>query len=225
MSSISSKEKLDFLVSISKGRLSPDATFEQALNYWYHKPQYGDIYNAVCRIAFTTLARTVRGLGKNPHREEMKLEASNYLETRMKNLSAKTAEEFDSWHRETADTLIDIFAKYNQNFTVGQAQKWINMSLKHLAIADEPAVADYYNFCHVPIDSYILKGMESDLVSAEMRQIDTHFGQDANKIATWSRINDYDAYLKFQRDFREKCGMAPLDYEFELWQKQKEKQI
>ena len=222
MSSISKEEQLYFLISISKGRLSPNATYEQAINYWYHKPQYRDIYDAVVRIAFTTLARTVRGISRNPNREILKAEASNYLENRLKYLSASTADEFDKWHRETSENLIAIFNQYDQAFAVGQAQKWINMSLKHLSIADKATVTVFYNYCHVPIDSYILKAMQSDIVSKEIRAIDAGFEQGKDGIATWSKIESYDTYLKFQKDFRENCGEAPLDYEFHLWQKQKD---
>ena len=222
MGSVTNHEKTHFLISISKGRLSPDASFEQATDFWYHKPAYHDLYAAASKIAFTTLARTVRGLSRNPHRDELKSKASDYLNHRLKHLHATTQADFDAWHRETSQNLIDIFTKYDQTFTVGQAQKWINMSLKHLAIADAAITAPYYNFCHVPIDSYIIKALQSDLVPEEMRQIDTSFGQNPDKIPAWSRIDDYDAYLQFQKDFRAKCGEPPLDYEFHLWQKQKE---
>jgi hypothetical protein len=96
------------------------------------------------------------------------------------------------------------------------------MSLKHLALADGDIVKDYYAFCHVPIDSYIIAGLKTNLVSGGMNQIDTSFGQSTQKIATWSKIDDYSAYLDFQKSFREKCHEIPLDYEFHLWQKQKD---
>lgn len=222
MNSISNEEKRCFLVSISKGRLETTASFVEALNHWYFKPGYADVYEAVVRIAFTTLARTVRGIQKNPNHDLLKCEADKYLIEQLKNLSVSNQTEFDAWHKRTSENLISIFARYNQDFTFGQAQKWINMALKHLALVDESATESYYRFCHIPIDSYIINGLKTDLVSREMNQIDTSFGQDPRKIATWSRIDDYNAYLKFQKDFRDKCGEIPLDYEFHLWQKQRD---
>ena len=222
MSCINDEEKRYFLISISKGRLDSAVPYASVIDYWYHRPNYEDVYDAVVRIAFTTLARTVRGIQKNPSRDLMKNEANTYLIERLKKLSVKSQPEFDVWHRKTSECLIEIFAKYNQKFTFGQAQKWINMALKHLALADSDVVKDYYTFCHVPIDSYIIKELKTDLVSREMNQIDTSFGQDPKKIATWSRIDDYDVYLRFQNDFRDNCGEIPLDYEFHLWQRQKD---
>ena len=222
MSKISENDKLYFLISISKRRLNGDASYEQALDFWYHKPQYKDIYEAVTKIAFTTLARTVRGLLKNPNHDVLHREAETYLEERLANIKAKSQDEFDVWHRETANHLIEIFKKNQQDFTVGQAQKWINMALKHLAIADYDKVQDVYTFCHIPIDSYIIKGLKSDLVSPKIREIDCTFSQyvPLTGIAAWSKISNYETYLKFQKELREKCGEAPLDFEFHLWQKQ-----
>ncbi|MBR6505227.1 hypothetical protein IKT18_00050 [Candidatus Saccharibacteria bacterium] len=222
MGCINNEEKRYFLISISKGRLDSSAPYTKVIDYWYRKPNYKDVYEAVTRIAFTTLARTVRGIQRNPNHDLMKDEASAYLVNRLKGLSAKSQSEFDAWHRKTSENLIAIFAKYNQDFTFGQAQKWINMALKHLALADSSIVKHYYAFCHIPIDSYIIKGLKTNLVSKEMNQIDASFGQDPKKIATWSRIDNYDLYLKFQNDFRNNCSEIPLDYEFHLWQRQKD---
>lgn len=222
MINITDEEKRYFLISISKGRLGEEASYAEALDYWYHRPNYDDIYDAVIKIAFTTLARTVRGIQRNPHHDALKAEAVGYLAKRLKNITAANQADFDDWHRETSENLIAIFGKYGQEFTFGQAQKWINMALKHLALADSSVVKSYYAFCHVPIDSYIIKGLRTNLVSPEMNQIDTNFGQDAKEVASWSKINDYGAYLEFQNDFRERCGEIPLDYEFHLWQRQKD---
>lgn len=220
--SISKEEKQYFLISISKNRLKPTATYSEALDYWYRRPIYSDIYDAVVKIAFTTLARTIRGIQKNPNRNLIKIEANQYLTERLKNMSPKNQTEFDIWHKETSDNLIALFDKYDQKFTFGQAQKWINMALKHLALADYSIVKNYYQFCHIPIDNYIIKGLKTNLVPEEMNQIDTNFGQNPNKNIAWSRIDNYEAYLTFQNAFRTKCGEIPLDYEFHLWQKQKD---
>lgn len=222
MSCITDEEKRYFLISIAKGRLDSATPYAEAIDYWYHRPNYEDIYDAVTKIAFTTLARTIRGFQNNPNHDLIKSEANTYLIKHLKSLSAKSQSEFDAWHKETSESLISIFAKYNQDFTFGQAQKWINMALKHLALADSGVVENCYIFCHIPIDSYIIKGLKTNLVSKEMNQIDTSFGQDPKKIATWSRIDNYDVYLKFQNDFRDNCGETPLDYEFHLWQRQKD---
>lgn len=220
--SISNEDKLSFLISISKGKLAPTTLYIEAFNYWYNKPNCTDLYEAAVKIAFTTLARTVHGIQNNPQRDSMKTEASDYLISRLKNIPTANQQEFDTWHQETSENLIKIFSEHNQNFTFGQAQKWINMSLKHLSLADFNIVKNYYAFCHVPIDSYIIEGLKTPLVGKEMNQIDTSFDENHQENIPWSRIDNYTLYLNFQKDFREKCGEIPLDYEFHLWQKQKD---
>ena len=71
----------------------------------------------------------------------------------------------------------------------------------------------YYDFAHIPIDSYIIAGLRD--------KIDCTFGQDPKRYIAWNNIDDYGEYIKFQKDFREYCGEAPLDAEFHLWMRER----
>lgn len=94
-----------------------------------------------------------------------------------------------------------------QSFTVGQAQKWINMTFKYLHLLDYPEVQNVYEYCHVPIDSYML----------------TITGYTMSK--AWSKLDSYGEYIKYQIWFREKYpNDIPLDREFYLWLEESWKQ-
>ena len=93
--------------------------------------------------------------------------------------------EFDAWHKKTLYFIINDFKSY-EKITVGQVQKWINMTFKYLAMRDYKDFENIYQFCHVPIDSTILNIVKNDLFKK------------------WSEINDYDKYLDFQKLFRNK---------------------
>ncbi len=203
-----------FLVGISKKHLDSDTSYEDAFYYIYQRPNgTHDIYERIARLAFTTLARNNGGLSRNPNYEKIHTESQNFLINSLKSINVSSQEEYDEWHRKTVFGLIEIFNKYNQPFTVGKAQKWINMSVKHLALFSSELTEPYYEFAHIPVDSYIISGLKD--------KIDCTFGQDPKRYISWNNIDDYDIYLKFQKDFREYCGEAPLDAEFHLWMKER----
>ena len=111
----------------------------------------------------------------------------------------KEQSDFDKWHKECCDKLIKTFDK--QLFTYGQAQKWINMSLKNLSMLDHQLIEKQYEFFHVPIDNYIV-----DITGIKIS-------------VAWSRISNYDEYIEFQNKFRDTYEGIPLDNEFKLWLK------
>ena len=74
------------------------------------------------------------------------------------------------------------------------------MAFKYLNLLDYEPIQKVYEYCHVPIDSYMLE------------ETDYH------KISSWSTIKNYDVYMKYQLWFRNKyCDKIPLDAEYFLW--------
>ena len=74
------------------------------------------------------------------------------------------------------------------------------MTFKYLHLLDYPQVQSVYEYCHVPIDSYILNATNYTMIQA------------------WSKLNDYQEYLCYQNWFRKKYpNTIPLDKEFYLW--------
>ena len=114
---------------------------------------------------------------------------------------------FDKWHRLKCN---DIIAKFNEviNYSIsyGQAQKWINMTIKYLlAIGPDyiDGITRNYHLFHIPLDNII----QDKLVNYGIPRLE----------ARWSRINNYDDYLNYQMLVRTKFpGRVPLIVEFQL---------
>lgn len=78
------------------------------------------------------------------------------------------------------------------------------MTIKYLYILKDYTFDSVFEDLHIPIDKYILKGVEDDL---EIKR----------PVDAWSRWDNYDEYLKYQNDIREKICTTPLRWEFENW--------
>jgi hypothetical protein len=115
---------------------------------------------------------------------------------------------FDIWHKESCDKLINEFERIiNYPLHYGQAQKWINMTLKYLfAIGNGKinGIARNYKYFHIPIDNIIQKR----LISYKIDEIPIK----------WSRINDYSIYMNYQYKVRNVfVGQIPMDIEFRIF--------
>ena len=106
-------------------------------------------------------------------------------------------------------------------FTYGQAQKWVNMTLKYLWLLDMLPNGLSEAELHVPVDSFILEALK------ETQQFNT----EGNKITgsgesyyyngeAWSAISDPKNYKKLQdgiRDIAKKQGISPIQWEGSAW--------
>ncbi len=178
---------------------------EKDYNDFYKTILFGKIENPIntsVRRAYRDLCRTITGFSKNNKHNEILYKAIKLLDEEIEVLiSSKIKQQdcFDEWHKKCCDELIKIFE--NQKFYYGQAQKWINMSLKYLSMIEHKSVEHIYEYFHIPIDSYIIE--ETGIKTS----------------AVWSRIADYSEYLKWQKEFRTLYMGIPLDNEFKLWLK------
>ena len=164
--------------------------------------------------AYLDLARTAHRIGAAEKANELKRSAHVLVET----LAAKALSNdrwvttsFDAWHQASCSSLREHYAGggYSQ-FTIGQAQKWLNMALKYalslaeLQMLDVAPIASVRSVAHVPLDSYILSALAS---------------YNAPRLPNaWSRLADYGQYLQFQHWIRTHFPEStPLDVEFHLW--------
>ena len=98
-----------------------------------------------------------------------------------------------------------IYQSYGIEFSYGQAQKWINMTIKYLYILEVQSFDGVFEYLHIPIDNYIYDSVENLLGIPTPKQ-------------AWSRLDDYDWYLYYQEAIREKLsGISPLRWEFREW--------
>ena len=113
--------------------------------------------------------------------------------------------QFDAWHEGICSNISRLYRSHSVDLTVGQAQKWLNMTMKYLFILDAPRISEVFYFCHVPIDSYIIDAAEKQLV---LKRPDK----------PWSKIDSYEEYAEYQRELRWRLkNLAPLEWEFKTW--------
>lgn len=184
--------------------------------------------------AYRDLQRTMRGFpklgeskkneGKKQEvalRDEIKENARKCINAKIKNMTNCNITEqttFDKLHEDACEALIEKFKENEyEGFTIGQAQKWINMTFKYLNLLDYNGIEKIYEFCHIPIDRYILEYMlEKNIIEKE----------NFKKAIHWSKIKKYQDYFEIQEKFRDNCkGKIPLDEEFKIWKDKKQKDI
>jgi hypothetical protein len=120
-----------------------------------------------------------------------------------------TQESFDAWHHESVDMLKKTSSEHGfSSFSVGQAQKWINMSIKYAIALGErrmPGFCCVYDVAHVALDNVVLRHLEE----GGMHSLD----------CAWSRLDDYTRYMECQRWVRDRFGDEfPLEVEYRSWQ-------
>lgn len=170
--------------------------------------------------AYIDVCRTLRGIAKIPDKETLKASASNSISgfiyyTLTKSYTQAT---FNVAHKIACDKLI---ADFNNDFqiTYGQAQKWINMSLKYvyylyISGIDEFVITEdqkeklklNYEFFHIPIDEVVLKNARVKGIIKAIREP-----------GCWSQWNNYDTYLACQTALSEEVEESLLDFENRIW--------
>jgi hypothetical protein len=168
-----------------------------------------DLIGAAIDKAYLDFNRTQHGYAK------LKTDLSSArLKEVLKNITSQAIAQdysdqhaYDDWHELSCDYLKDqCYDLTTYQMSYGQAQKWINMSLKYMfALGREriPGVTKNFQWFHIPIDNIIQKMLKNQI---------TPF-----KIA-WSRIEDYNEYLNYQKQFRAlHPTQIPLDVEFRLF--------
>ena len=126
-----------------------------------------------------------------------------------------------------------------KRFYYGQAQKWLNMTIKYMVLLDISNICEIRELLHVPIDRYILRSAASTNQSrykskhsllmaiapkrhtGEEKSPDRiHFSDDAQP---WSQLNQED-YIQLQQDLRDSIRKknwedikCPMDWEARAW--------
>jgi len=163
--------------------------------------------------AYLDFNRTLHGIGKMPDAITVREHVSKMLNEALVELRQiaqiiSDTRQFDQWHKTTCESIVRAFCEsgYHQ-LHIGQAQKWLNMTLKYIyTMGDEriPGYLAFYGFCHVPLDNIIIRALSAYPDCPRLR-------------CPWSRINDYGSYLNIQHWIRQRFALPPLDVEFQLW--------
>ena len=134
---------------------------------------------------------------------------------------------FDNWHEALC---ADIKVYYSENgynsFTVGKAQKWVNMAMKYIVLYNSEYSVKLQKFVqvfHVPIDRYIAHDIACEIRwlpcigHRVFTNLDDSFDADKRNYS-WSKIDDYQEYLSCQADLRKVLsGIPPLRWEYDCW--------
>ena len=104
-------------------------SFDEKMSWWKGDFFADDIIALAMTKAYRDLMRTIRGFAHNPEHDSIIRNARSTLHTSITTiLSAEISSQadFDELHKVACYSLISSFGE--QIFTVGQAQKWINMT-------------------------------------------------------------------------------------------------
>lgn len=186
----------------------------------------GDELDRFISRAYRDMNRTLHGIGKLADADKAKiLTGAKYLvKAGLTALGKKSfpgnpvvgSREFDQWHSDLCQALKKHYATELQNIskirlTYGQAQKWVNMTLKYCWVfgaADVVGLDQWYAIAHVAVDEVILVAAEKSGVVKN------------RPCAKWSTWDDQKAYQAFQDTLRQtaaKQSQSPLDLEYGWW--------
>jgi hypothetical protein len=150
-----------------------------------------DYFSLCHKRAYRDLQRTLNGIGK-PEMREARPRANAALSrmfVEIKSMASATQADFDDWHRAACKELKATYAAFGyKSFYVGHAQKWLNMTFKYIYVMGGKRISGFghlYDLCHVPLDNILLAAIQK------------HGFQPLD--CSWSRLDDYEAYLERQR--------------------------
>ena len=160
-------------------------------------------------------------------------DASQLLANHLRDFSEPVERDaFDEWHSELCK---DLTGKFDASlpFVFGNAQKWVNMSLKYLLLFCDvsdgqkySAIGNIRGWLHIPVDSFIIEKVWDDtdiplpFKKKKWEQNREKVKYDAQKVKVWSKWERKPEYEDFLRAMRTKCkteAIAPIDWEGQAW--------
>lgn len=179
---------------------------------------YGD---ATQQNAFNGLfKKNIINIGKLKESSETnKVTSSEYLYDKISKYGKSI--NFATWHKEVCERLVKDYNKIhdenNKNFfTYGNAQKWLNMTLKYLWLLNRLPNDMDEKALHAPIDSYILQKLKKLEIEGVTGSGETFY----YKKKCWSNIDKYNEYMELQekiRKFAKADGKSVIEWENEAW--------
>ena len=162
--------------------------------------------------AYLDTNRTLHGIFEHTNKKLIRASAQKHLLESIDEVFTKGGHSqttFDKWHRKTCTGLINCYESFGfGEFTVGHAQKWLNMAVKYAFVLGPNFPPAYftsfeylYKLSHIPLDSIIIARLQCE-------------GFEDFK---WSKQIDYDQYLNRQIWIRQRFDITPLDLERQLW--------
>ena len=168
--------------------------------------------------------RTFRGIGQ--FNDERKSEILNGAKIKIKEALSALLEKpvsankeqwrygFDQWHGDLCNVLKSYYdtslgQDTKTRLTYGQAQKWINMTLKYCWVCGRDNT-HWFSVAHVAVDEIILIAAQREEVIAK---------RPCRKWSVWDNRQEYQVFQNSFRDFAAKKNKTPLELEFDWWLK------
>jgi len=123
-----------------------------------------DLLRLCIRRAYLDFNRTLHGFANHKAADHLRQSGNDCvfrLLTALRQKTIRSQDEFDKWHEAACVQLQQQYRNGRfKHFSIGQAQKWLNMSMKYMFAIGErrlPGYAHLYRFVHIPIDNVFLK--------------------------------------------------------------------
>lgn len=107
-------------------------------------------------------------------------------------------------------------------FYAGQAQKWLNMTIKYMWLLGlwEDELGKLKEVIHVPVDRFIVEAVwNNEEIRLPLRRKKRTGNYNDDNVISWSKWT-YDEYKDFQTDLQKWCrnnGETPLEWESFAW--------
>lgn len=158
------------------------------------------------RKAYRDMCRTLRLNGDSLIGIRNKVDSYlyNQINELIKN-SNLNQEFFNDWHKRICMDIKYFYHDRYPDFSIGQAQKWLNMTLKYFYVSQvDERVNQVSEFFHVPLDNYINEILKKSKIKGFE--------------GAWSKLDDYENYLSIQKRIRLRiANQSPIDWEMEQW--------
>lgn len=249
MTEVKNNKAFDFLLYSYFGIKESDLNDQSNIPYICAKRAYLDLARTV---KYSYSSSKLEEMKSKKSSEEDKDKATNFIDSKnelIKNICEnilspiKTKEgeisfessDFDKWHKAKCEEIINFMNnsinKSNTNilkkdFTIGQAQKWVNMTLKYLWLLNALPTGVKPEYLHVPIDSYII-----EIAYDNKNKFENALGLLEEKPEeSWSELYKYEEYFKIQEAIRKAIKTnttnetIPIKWESLAWIEVAEKQ-
>jgi hypothetical protein len=197
----------------------PDCRMQRAFLLRAYFGAEGDPTGWFISRAYLDVCRTLHRLSKEPNAKKLVKNANQSVRGSLCKLkrqgvptnAGRLVNRFDEWHRAACNELIGCFADFKCHY--GQAQKWINMTIKYdWFFSPTSELNAWFSVAHMPVDGFVLR-------AAYKRAVIKRSG------VAWSRW-DHQSYEAFQssiRDHAVKLGKTPLAIEHAWWMEESER--
>ena len=186
----------EFIAGINRGpfRCLKDCGEAASSGYVVENSGYDDIYTCAVEQAWLDVCRTVSTRENEDRIDQLKETAADCIRKYFHGKPKDNTVAFDNWHESVLSSLT-----LSEIFTVGQAQKLVNMTFKYLYCCRDirEISPDHFNRCHMPLDSFILGWYKSNCLKR------------GEKVSDWSKLDDIDVYFDIVNGIRAHLSTHP----------------